>query len=118
MTFPSEGSEATPGKWARRRRGDFPDLYIADGRVVAEDGIPTTKRHGALLLTDRSAHGTRVHQQLARCTTAADHDRRRVLSEATRRRRAPPQASPISAPSGPALHVRSEAIDYASRLGA
>ena len=55
MTFPSGGFEATPGKWARRRRGDFPDLYIADGRVVAEDGIPTTKRHGALLLTDRSA---------------------------------------------------------------
>ena len=55
MIFPFGGSEATPGKWARRRRGDFLDLYIADGRVVAEDGIPTTKRHGALLLTDRSA---------------------------------------------------------------
>ena len=71
MIFSSGGSEATPGKRARRRRGDFPDLYIADGRVVAEDGIPTTKRHGALLLTDRPASVPAPHPS---CTKTGPAD--------------------------------------------
>ena len=59
-----------------------------------------------------------VRQQHARCATAADHDRRRVLPEAARRRCASPQASPSSAPFGPDPHARSGGLVHAPRLGA